>query len=325
MNVPVVLGVDTSNYTTSVAMVNATDGTLLAEARTLLTVGTGEQGLRQSDAFFQHVQRLPGLVDQLLGQCQIPTHLVWRGIGVSTRPRPRASSYMPVFTAGVRFAEVAARLLHVPLVPTSHQEGHLEAALRSIQVAATKPFLAIHLSGGTSDLVIATPSRFGYHIDPIGEGADLHAGQFVDRVGVALGLPFPAGPHLEHLAAQAPPDSTFRLPSKSIGTHLSFSGPCSAAQRAIAEGIPAAEIADAVLMSIANAVMKALAAALRDYPLDTVVVAGGVAANRQIRQQLIQRMQKRFPAVTVHFARPHLSSDNAYGVAGIALRFLSRS
>jgi N6-L-threonylcarbamoyladenine synthase len=317
-----ILGIDTSNYTTSLCAIDFDSGELVAEQRKLLPVQAGERGLRQSDALFFHVQQLPEVMDGLMGQVA-GQDVQWRGVGVSVRPRPQAGSYMPVFRSGESFALTFARALGVPVVRTSHQEGHLAAARYYIDdIPADAPFLAVHLSGGTSDVLLAKPTRFGYRIAPFAEGADLHAGQFVDRVGVALGLPFPAGPHLEQLARQAE-GTDFRIGARLVGKRLSFSGPCTAALRAIEQGVPAPDIAYAVETCIANAVAKAVSLAAAEYPeVRYCVIAGGVAANAHIRLRVTHRLRIEAPSLTVRFAPPRFSSDNALGVACIARAFL---
>ncbi|MCK9927595.1 hypothetical protein MXD62_10495, partial [Frankia sp. Mgl5] len=105
-------------------------------------------------------------------------------------------------------------------------------------------FIAVHLSGGTSEVLLCTRHETGYEIEKIGGTIDLHAGQLVDRVGVAMGLSFPAGPALEELAREA--TGSFRIPSAVDGVSFSFSGPEASLLRAIKQGdIAQTEIARA--------------------------------------------------------------------------------
>ena len=115
------LGIDTSNYRTSVALVDE-KGEILFNHRELLDVPQGERGLRQSVAFFNHVQRLPEVIEKAMAYRDRI-----RAVAVSERPRPREGSYMPCFTAGSACAREVASALGVPLYLTSHQEGHIEA------------------------------------------------------------------------------------------------------------------------------------------------------------------------------------------------------
>ncbi|MCL6631658.1 MAG: peptidase M22 [Alicyclobacillus herbarius] len=329
-----VLGIDTSNYTTSLAAVDVS-GQHVIQARRILPVPAGERGLRQSEALFFHVQRLPLLLDELYAQLlSIDAKVEWLGIGVSSRPRPLGRSYMPVFTVGVQFGLALARSHGIPLLPVSHQENHLAAAEYGLSKGLSPdesaeadfapslgPFIGIHVSGGTSDVLVAERTRFGYRIEQVGEGLDLHAGQFVDRVGVAMGLPFPAGPHLERLAEGA--EKAFPLPSRVIDGQMSFSGPCSAALRALADGVSAASVAQGVQTCIANSLVKAIAFAYQQHPeVQGVMIAGGVAANRTIRQRVRHRLRIQLPGVPVAVAPPEYARDNAVGTAHLAHRFL---
>ena len=106
---------------------------------------------------------------------------------------------MPVFLAGKLAATSIASSLGVPLYETTHQAGHVRAALLGQETLVNEsPFLAMHLSGGTTEVLSLVDDR----LTLLGGTLDLHAGQVVDRTGVALGLPFPAGTHLEELAVR---------------------------------------------------------------------------------------------------------------------------
>jgi len=316
---PLVLGVDTSNYTTSVCAVDAIDGRMVAEARRLLRVPSGERGLRQSDAAFQHVRHFPEVMAELLDRMAAQgVRPAWHRVAVSVRPRPWASSYMPVFQTGLAVAASLAQSLGVPLTRTSHQEGHLAAAEYFTPLHGA-PFVAVHMSGGTCDVVLARRTPFGYAISRLGEGLDLHPGQFVDRVGVALGLPFPAGPHLEQLARQCGTSpGSLLLKSPVRGASMSFSGPLTAALRAAETGAPAHEVARAVEDCIARSVAKAVEYAVRrSQTARHVLIAGGVASNQYIQGTIRSRLARRVPGIRVAFAPPEFARDNALGVATI--------
>lgn len=322
-----VLGIDTSNYTTSMCAVRVSDGRVMADSRKVLPVQQGEKGLRQSDALFFHVQQIPEvfakLRQQLTTEDPNPT---WALISVSAHPRPLLRSYMPVFQAGMSFAQALSVMAQIPVFRTSHQEGHIAAAEYFLgDVITGHTHFAVHLSGGTTDVLLAERTRFGYHVSILGEGLDLHAGQFVDRVGVAMGFEFPAGPSLEQTACAAS-GSDFRLPSRANGCQISFSGPCSAALRALDSGVPPSDVARAVENSIANSVVKALVHAAKLYAqIEFVVIAGGVAANEQVKMRIKHRLSILAPSLKPLFAPPEFSRDNALGVAAIGTRFLNSS
>ena len=305
----VVLGIDTSNYRTSLCLVRE-DGVIAAEARRLLRVKEGERGLQQSEAVFQHVLNLPALSDQL----RLPDRQI-AAVCASAKPRPAEESYMPVFKVGEGLAKCLSIYLGVPYYLTSHQEGHIAAGEHS---ASERPqserFVAVHLSGGTSEVLACVRVDSGYRIEKIGGSIDLYAGQLIDRVGVALGLPFPAGPYLEELAREA--NGTFRVSSAVNGLSFSLSGPESALMRAIASGaVPAAEIARAAEQCLANTLEKVLRRAVEQGWSREILLVGGVAANQYIRSRLIQRLEHRAVGAKLYFSDPAYAGDNAYGVA----------
>ena len=296
-----ILGIDTSCYTTSVAICDD-QGRLLSDKRRLLPVERGACGLRQSEALFCHLKQLPDLVEESFASICGET---LRAVAVSATPRTEAGSYMPVFLAGAAVAKSIAASHSVACFATSHQEGHLEAALLSLRLSWQEPFLALHLSGGTGEILLATPEKSGFAIKRLGD-CDLPPGQFVDRVGVALGLPFPAGPHLEALAAQAEGEK-LRFSGSVRGMHISFSGPESAAQRAIRAGAEPAQVAAAVLDNIAKSLGKAIRNARRESGCGKVLLMGGVVANQRIRERL--------KPLDLSFAEAAFTGDNASGVA----------
>ncbi len=302
------LGIDTSAYTTSLAIVN-NRADLVWEIRKVLEVPQGERGLAQSAALFQHVQNLPRLVSK------IPREL-WEsvsGIGVSVAPRPVEGSYMPVFTPGYGVAASLASGLRIPLLQTSHQEGHLAAGIISSQLPERSHFLAVHISGGTTELLEVRQSEPGkLSIEILGGTTDLHAGQFIDRIGVRLGLPFPAGKSLEELAKQAKPEAASWLPSAVKGFEVSFSGVETAAQRLIDQDKDPSDVARAVEGCVARTVAKLLQAGIDKTGLTQVLIVGGVASNRFIRAELEKRVLKK---PEFFWAQPDWSRDNAIGVA----------
>lgn len=307
---PVVLGIDTSNYRTSVCAVDA-EGCIVGEVRELLPVPEGQRGLRQSEAVFAHVRQLSALAERLpagVGRSVV-------AVAASVAPRPQEGSYMPVFEVGATLGRFLARMWGVPFYPTTHQEMHVAAALATAdRTLDVDRFLVVHVSGGTSDVLLCVRRRQGFALERIGGTTDLYAGQLIDRVGVALGLPFPAGPHLEALAKEAA--EPFAVPSAVNGLSFSFSGPETALLRAIREkaASPAA-IARAAEHCIAKTLEKVLRQAIaRGYPKDVLLV-GGVAANGYIRAHLKKRLEHPAVGAVLAFASPTYSGDNAYGVA----------
>lgn len=312
-----ILGIDTSCYTTSVALTDF-EGNFVAEGRQLLTVSEGERGLQQSAAVFQHIRNLPGLIEKLsLKDRRDSVKLV----AASTRPRPVDGSYMPVFMVGEGFGRALAEAARVPFFAASHQEGHLMAGFRSAGGPGKKEFLAVHLSGGTSELLLVKKTGVNgfngsepfFKVDKLGGTTDLHAGQFIDRVGVALGLSFPCGPALQELAAGS--TGELRIPSVVRGMEISFSGPESQARRLIDKGTAPVEIARAVEHCIAATMEKLLRQGIKTTGIKDILLVGGVAANQYLRHRLRARLGHRPADVRLYFAEPGFSTDNAVGIA----------
>jgi len=296
------LALDTSNYTTSAA---AYDGTNGKNCSRLLDVRPGELGLRQSDALFAHVKRLPELVRALLDG--LPADRVC-AVGASTRPRAVEGSYMPCFLAGESQARNLAAVLDVPFYAFSHQQGHIAASLWSAgrMELLSQPHLAWHLSGGTTELLLVTPDG-GKNVraERIGGTSDISAGQLIDRTGKLLGLDFPAGKALDALSRASQTEDFFRV--RPDGLAFSFSGVQNKVGEYRAAGRSPEDTARYCLRSVCMAVVRATERALAEYPGFPVVFSGGVASNSILRDSC-----GGFEAV---FAQPQYSTDNALGVA----------
>ena len=299
-----VLALDTSNYTTSVAVFDGREG--MNEGR-LLQVRPGELGLRQSDALFQHVKRLPELFGRLEEQGAIQEICA---VGASTRPRAVEGSYMPCFLAGASQGEALARTLGVPFYEFSHQQGHLAAAAWSAGhlELLDAPFLAWHLSGGTTELLLVEPEGKNVRCTRIGGTTDISAGQLIDRTGQMLELPFPSGKHLDELSKSAVGQDLFKV--KCPVKEFSLSGLQNKVEKYHTGNN--AETAAYALRCVAYAVRKATENALKQHPGLEIVFSGGVASNSLLRQQL-----KDLKPV---FCEPKYSTDNAMGVAILAHR-----
>ena len=308
----IVIGLDTSCYTTSVAAVTV-DGQVLASCRKLLPVKTGERGLRQSEAVFIHVRQLPERLEEL--GAYIRGHEIV-AVCASRQPRDEEESYMPVFQVGDAQARGLAAMLGVPCFASTHQRGHVAAAMVDSGVAEGD-LLAVHLSGGTTELL----SLRGDDLTLLGGTLDLHAGQFVDRVGVALGMSFPAGPHLEKLAVQG--TSEARLPANMADgdLHCHFSGAETQVQRWIRQAeMPRENIAREVYDLLARTVSRMILAGSRETGIRQVLIAGGVASSALFRQLVTERIHKKEKDFRVCFGRPEYSGDNAVGAALIGAK-----
>ena len=296
-----VLGLDTSNYTTSAA---AFDGVSGKNCSRLLDVKEGELGLRQSDALFSHVKRLPELVAQLFAE--LPRDEIG-AIGASTRPRAVEGSYMPCFLAGESQARNLATVLDVPFYAFSHQQGHIAAACWSsnrMDLLDT-PHLAWHLSGGTTELLLVTPGNKNVNAEKIGGTQDISAGQLIDRTGNTLGLRFPSGKEIDRLSRESGCRERFRVKLNDLT--FSFSGLENKMHAFFDATHSPADTAKYVLNCVCSCIVSVTREALKQYPGFPVVFSGGVASNSQLRESC-----KDFDAI---FAPPEYSTDNAMGIA----------
>ena len=312
MKEEVYLGVDTSCYTTSLFFMDR-KGQPVAEARQILKVKPGGCGLQQSEMLYQHIRNLPELMEEVTKGHEFSL----QGIGVSSKPRPREDSYMPAFLAGLGFARSLAALYNIPLWQISHQENHLEAAVWSAKGLEADRFLFLHASGGTTDLLFAEKDAVNYTLTEIGGSLDLHAGQFVDRVGVALKLGFPAGPALEKLAEQH--SEIMEIPVSVHKTKVSFSGPCTWVLRAKEkESATDANLAACVQWGLAETFVRMIRNGAAEYNVKDVLLAGGVCANRWIRNHIEEKLTKR--SIRTWVPENRYSGDNASGCAAYARR-----
>ena len=308
-----VLGLDTSNYTTSAAVFDGEGG---RNQGRLLEVRPGELGLRQSDALFQHVKHLPEVVEALLGEEGLGTV---QAVGASTRPRAVEGSYMPCFLAGASQGQVLSQVLGVPFYAFSHQQGHLAAAAWSAGRLdlLDRPFLAWHLSGGTTELLRVEPEEDGVAVraEILGGTSDISAGQLIDRTGVLLGLSFPAGKGVEKLSRQAQKREYYKV--KVNGLTFSLSGMENKVRQMVQRGEEPAEIAWFAQETVCRVVQACTKAAMEAYPGLPVLCSGGVASNGRLKELLRQNCG-------ALFAQPQFSTDNAMGTAVLTWRALER-
>ena len=298
----IVLGIDTSNYTTSAATFNSSTGEYI-NSRQLLAVKSGEVGLRQSDALFQHVKNLPEIVNTAVSSQKIDA------IGVSDRPRALDDSYMPVFLAGVSVAESISAAMGVPIYKFSHQAGHIAAALFSAgkMDLISKEFISFHVSGGTSEAVKVSFSKDSFFkTEIVAKSLDLKMGQAVDRVGNMLGLAFPAGKELDRLSLEGQLPKSVKPSIKDAD--FSVSGLENQAAQLIKQGAKPQDVALYTITYICKTLEKTVLNLKKEYGDIPFIFAGGVMSNTIIRQELTDKFG-------AFFASRELSSDNAFGIA----------
>lgn len=294
------LGIDTSNYTTSLALF---DGKNIIQRKKVLTVKKGERGLRQSDAVFQHTVNMPLLMSELDFSSGIDS------VGVSTRPRSVEGSYMPCFLVGENVATAVSKTCNVPLYKTSHQVGHILAALYSAERLdlINEKFIAFHLSGGTTEALIVTPDKDDIvKCTLVASSSDLKAGQAVDRTGVLLGLDFPCGKELDALSEKS--DREFNIKPSMQGINCSLSGVENKVKKMLADNESREDIAKFALSFVSASVLEMCKRVIKEYGELPILFSGGVSSNSLLRKTINENLN-------AYFAESEFSLDNASGTA----------
>lgn len=294
------LGIDTSNYTTSIACV----GEEQINLRRIIDIKEGMRGIRQSDGVFVHLKELPRLFEQMeIDKSRILS------IGVSVAPRRCEGSYMPVFVAGESFARVIAKALGVPMFRYSHQEGHIMAGILSggFYELLKKPFLAVHLSGGTTEILRCEYKDSHFETEIVGGTLDISAGQLIDRLGVKLGIKFPCGKEIDRISRECQEPAVV-LKTSVKGGYINFSG-METRLLEMTETHSPEVLAKSALLFVGESLSKAV----NSCGTNDVLFVGGVSSNTILREYFAEKI----PAKT-YFATPELSCDNAVGIAELA-------
>lgn len=296
------LGIDTSNYTTSVAAV----GDVFVNERKIIDIKEGMRGIRQSDGVFVHLKELP----ELFGKLDIDMKSV-SAVGVSTRPRNVEGSYMPVFLSGESFAKVIAKSLNVPLLSYSHQDGHIMAGILSQNAyeLLDEPFLAVHMSGGTTEILECEYKDNHFAVKIVGGTKDISAGQLIDRLGVALGMKFPCGKELDKLSLSCGVKPMNFKTSVKDG-YINFSG-IETKLLSMTDTEDAGLLAKSALAFIG----KSLKEAINFHKPKKVLFVGGVVSNTMLREYFKNEIEGE-----TYFATAELSCDNAVGIAELCRR-----
>ena len=301
----ITLGIDTSNYATSVALVdNDTHQVIFSEKR-FLPVDEGKIGLRQQQALFEHIKNLTNIFSSLKG-------VDIGAVGVSVRPKDEENSYMPCFLAGKMSAHSIGGAMNVPVVESSHQTGHLTSALFDLnkEELFDKTLLMLHVSGGTTDILLA---ENGIVVKTLGSSMDLFAGQAVDRLGVKLGFPFPAGQYVSELAEKC--EEKIPKPKISVkGYNCNLSGLENQCDKLLAQGYTNEYVCKYCLTFVAHTLIKMIENVKEDLGDIPLVLAGGVMSSTVIKKIVTEKLPDAM------FVKPQFSSDNAIGVAVNAYR-----
>lgn len=303
-----VLGIDTSNYKTSVAVIDDNQS-IICDIRRFLEVKQGEKGLRQSDALFQHVKNLPEMIEEVRAEFEGALDAV----AYSSKPRPLEGSYMPVFLAGESVARAIGASLDIPVYGYSHQEGHIEAIKAYSSLKEEKQFLACHFSGGTTEVLNVSALEDGYKIDIVGGSKDISFGQVLDRAGVALNLNFPAGELLDNIAVEANEETKVLTAIKVKDGWLNLSGMDTQLGRAIAISTDYEPLIREVFHKVADAMVKMAVQCAEKTGIYKLIMAGGVSSSQYIRTHISGTLAEY--GISVSFNNGGLAQDNAVGTA----------
>ncbi len=318
-----ILGIDTSNYCTSVAVVDQNDK-VICSIRELLEVPKGQRGLRQQDALFQHGNKLPELIGQVMNKDDIRTNIA--GVAISVAPRQVEGSYMPVFLAGYNAGKIIAETLGVPLIKTFHQNGHIQAALLGSKFQGENRVIGLHFSGGTTEALL----QENHELTIVGATKDISIGQLIDRVGVKLGHQFPAGKYLDQIAIRERDDTSQLIPKYGIkeptkvricDCQFNLSGSetyfYKLIEQLLSQEVPKEEmdyiVSRMLFEHISTVICQVIDSILDKYGNLPLIFFGGVIESKYLRNQIEKYCESK--NYDCDFAAPGLSGDNAVGVA----------
>lgn len=304
------MGIDTSNYTTSIGVIDE-ENRIVLDLRKVLEVEKGRRGLRQQEAVFQHVNNLPGLVDKLAAVIDVSKI---HTISCSHKPRNIEESYMPVFNVGKGQAVIISRLLKADYYEFSHQEGHIGAGIIYSSLKNSKGFMSLHISGGTTELLLVNNISNSFNIEIIGGTLDISVGQLIDRIGVEMGFKFPCGKEMDDLAVTGKPIEIKVPLSIKDNTWFNLSGMENYFKKLIkCNAYNAEDILNTVFNVISSYLLKAIIEGSRIYNYKDILITGGVSANRIIRENLMKGLVDE--NITPYFPDIKLCTDNAVGIA----------
>lgn len=304
----ITLGIDTSNYASSVAVIDYDNNKILLNEKHFLPVKQGECGLRQQDAVFSHIKNLTDILELVHNKFDLSCV---QAVGVSVKPTNEENSYMPCFLVGKLIAQTIKAVKDIPVIQTTHQDGHLNSALFGLNIENlyNDKIIVFHVSGGTTDMMLVEKAQIA---QTIGSSNDLFAGQAVDRLGVKLGFPFPAGVYVSELASQCA--DTIKPKVSVKGLNCNLSGLQNQCEKLIEQGKDKEYVCRYCLSFIAETLLKMAYNARELYGNLPVVFMGGVMSSQVVKNIVEKRMDN------VYFVEPVFSSDNAIGTAAIAAR-----
>lgn len=304
------VGIDTSAYTTSIAVIDERNNIIL-NLKKMLEVKKGYKGLRQQEAVFQHINNLAILIDKM--SSDIDTSKI-ATISCSNKPRNRKGSYMPVFTVGRRQAFIISKVLGLEYKEYSHQEGHISAGIMDNKLQNHNRFLSFHVSGGTTELLLVEDEKSNFKVDIVGGTLDLSIGQLIDRIGVELGLTFPSGKQMDQISQKGNVlDLSIPINIKD-STWFNLSGMENYFKNLINNhSYNIEDILATLFNTIRLFLYKTIINGCNKHKLDNILLTGGVAANKSIRKYLKNSLIK--DKINLFCPSIDLCTDNGVGIA----------
>ena len=304
-----VLGIETSCDETGVAVYDTEAGLLGQSLHSQIDLHAVYGGVVPELASRDHIRRLPILVRQALAEAGLDIGAM-DAIAYTAGP-----GLAGALLVGASVAESMAMAAGIPALPVHHLEGHLLSPLLAAD-PPDFPFVALLVSGGHTQLMAVTCVG-AYTL--LGESLDDAAGEAFDKTAKLIGLGYPGGPQLAALALQGTP-GRFKLPRPMLHSgdlDFSFSGLKTAVLNVVSGPGWQAEWAADLAADFQQAVVEVLTAkslaALKQTGLKSLVVAGGVGANVQLRAGLDSATRRR--GARVYYPEPALCTDNGAMIA----------
>src|SRR5882757_10060163 len=309
-----ILAIESSCDESAAAILDAGKGLLSHEIFSQIELHRVYGGVVPELASRDHVRRLLPLVRSVMTKAETTPGEI-DGVAYTAGP-----GLIGALLTGASLARSLAYAWKVPALGVHHLEGHLLAPLLEPEPPPF-PHVALLVSGGHT-MLIEVRAIGSYQL--LGETRDDAAGEAFDKTAKLLGLPYPGGPELARLAARGTP-GTFNFPRPMLdrpGLEFSFSGLKTAVVHALRgremTDAMRADVAEGVQLSIVETLTAKALRALEETGLDTLVVSGGVSANRSLRTRLAEATRRQ--GARVYYPRIEFCTDNAamIAVAGLA-------
>ncbi|MCU4436480.1 tRNA (adenosine(37)-N6)-threonylcarbamoyltransferase complex transferase subunit TsaD [Acinetobacter bereziniae] len=308
----IVLGLETSCDETGLALYDSEVGLRGQVLYSQIKLHAEYGGVVPELASRDHVRKLIPLINQLLEQSGVNKS------EIDAVAYTRGPGLMGALMTGALFGRTLAFALNKPAIGVHHMEGHMLAPLLS-ETPPKFPFVALLVSGGHTQLMAA--HGIGQY-EILGESIDDAAGEAFDKVAKMLKLPYPGGPNISKLAEQGSKEAfEFPRPMLHQGLDFSFSGLKTAVsvqlkkletEHANTENYHA-DIAASFQEALVDTLVKKSVKALKQTGLKSLVIAGGVSANKRLRERLELDLAK--IKATVYYAEPALCTDNGAMIA----------